>query len=484
MTLLDLTLEPGTVLAGKYRIERELGRGGMGVVAAAHHLHLEQRVALKLMLPHAVMNSEAVARFLREARAAARISSEHVARVFDVGALETGEPYIAMEYLEGSDLAELIIQRGRLPVEEAVDYVLQAGEALAEAHAAGIVHRDLKPGNLFLVRRVDGRRFVKVLDFGISKVSGGSAESNAPATRTSALMGSPLYMSPEQMGSSKHVDARSDIWALGVVLYELVSGKPPFNGETLPQVCARVMSEPATPLPEVAPGLPPAVYDTVQRCLEKDPARRFQSVAELAQALESLASPSGRQSIERIAHVLGVARPSETPALQVSQSAPAVSDRVGTQASWGETTPPQPRRTAAPRIALGALGLLALGGAAYYFTLRPHAEVTAQLPSAQPAASTLPAAVAAVAPAPIAPAAAAPDPIASAAPSASPEKPATLAAVPTSHAAAPRPATAPKVAKSPTEPRPASPAPVAAPTPAPAPAPAQTPAPTSTRSRL
>jgi len=168
----EFALEPGVVLAGKYRVERVIGQGGMGVVAAVQHLQLEQRMALKLMLPHAMGSTDAISRFLREARAAARISSEHVARVFDVGALESGEPYIAMEYLEGADLAQLLATRGRLSVEESIDYLLQAGEALAEAHAAGIVHRDLKPGNLFLVRRVDGQQLVKVLDFGISKVSG------------------------------------------------------------------------------------------------------------------------------------------------------------------------------------------------------------------------------------------------------------------------------------------------------------------------
>jgi eukaryotic-like serine/threonine-protein kinase len=485
MTLLDLTLEPGTVLAGKYRVERVIGRGGMGVVAAAYHLQLEQRVALKLMLPHAVVSGEAVARFLREARAAARISSEHVARVFDVGALETGEPYIAMEYLEGSDIAELLVQRGRLPAEEAVDYLLQACEALAEAHAAGIVHRDRKPGNLFLVRRLDGRRFVKILDFGISKMSGGPAQSNAPATRTSALMGSPLYMSPEQMGSSKHVDARSDVWALGVVLYELVSGTPPFNGETLPQVCARVMSEPAPPLTELAPGLPPALYYAVHRCIEKEPAQRFQSVAELAHALEPLASPSARQSIERIAHILGVARPApEAPSPQEPQGAAAVtgSGPMGTQAAWGETSPPPGRRRAAPRVAAGALAVLALGAAGYVFALRPSTDVAGLLPSALPPPSAVAAPVAAAEPVPSPAVEAAKGPTATATPSASPEN-AQAAALASAAAGVPagrapsRPAR-PKDATKPAEPKPAPPASVAAP------APAQPPAPTSTRSRL
>src|SRR3954454_18638740 len=216
----------GRVLAGKYRIERVLGRGGMGVVVAAHHIHLDEKVAIKFLLPEAVANAEVLGRFVREARAAVRIKSEHVARVSDVGTLEGGEPYMVMEYLEGSDLAEWLLQRGALPVEQAVEFLLQASEAIAEAHALGIVHRDLKPANLFVVRRADGLLSIKVLDFGISKVTDASMAAGA-ATSTLALMGSPLYMSPEQMESARTADARSDIWSLGVILYELLTGACP-----------------------------------------------------------------------------------------------------------------------------------------------------------------------------------------------------------------------------------------------------------------
>ena len=472
-----ITLEPGVVLAGKYRIERVLGQGGMGVVAAAYHIHLEQRVALKLMLPHALANTEAVSRFVREARAAARITSEHVARVFDVGTLETGAPYIAMEYLEGADLSQLLASRGRLPVDEAIDYLLQACEALAEAHRVGIVHRDLKPGNLYLVQRVDGQQLIKVLDFGISKMSGASAQSDAPATRTSALMGSPLYMSPEQMGSSRDVDPRSDIWALGVVLYEMLAGAPPFDGETLPQVCARVMSEPPPPLHARAQGLPPALYDVVNRCLQKLPAARFQSIAELAYALEPIASGRARQSIERISRVLGVTQ-SSSPGLGQVPVAATTADPIlntGTQATWGETQPkPAARRSPAPLIG-GALGLLGIAAAAAWFATRPPS-VTAQLEPA-PSAAGSPQPVAAP-PAPVAP----PTATADSAPSVAPSAEVSAAPKVSAPAAAPAgrkpPAPAARPAKPTAEPAAKPPAPVAAPAAAP-----NTP-PTSTRSRL
>src|SRR4051794_37656982 len=201
-------VKEGELLAGKYRVDKVLGVGGMGVVVAAHHIQLDDRVAIKFLLPETLGNGDAVMRFAREARAAVKIKSEHVARVTDVGTLENGAPYMVMEYLEGGDLAAWLQDRGRLPVELAVDLLLQACEAIAEAHAIGIVHRDLKPANLFVARLPGGVQSVKVLDFGISKMTGFSASGGeSSATKTSALLGSPLYMSPEQMRSSKDVDA-------------------------------------------------------------------------------------------------------------------------------------------------------------------------------------------------------------------------------------------------------------------------------------
>jgi serine/threonine protein kinase len=361
----ELSLQPGTVLGGKYVVERVIGQGGMGVVVAAYHMQLEQRVALKLMWPQATENPEAVSRFFREARAAARISSEHVVRVFDVGALEDGAPYIAMEYLQGADLGQVLVARGRLAAEEAIDYLLQACEALAEAHAAGVVHRDLKPGNLFLAQRVDGQQLIKVLDFGISKMTAlPGASAQVTMTQTSALMGSPLYMSPEQMASAKAVDARSDVWALGVVAYEMLSGTPPFVAQTLPQVCAMILTEEPHSLAARVPSLSSTIVSAVERCLRKDPAHRYQSVAELAAALEPVASPRARQSIERIARVLNfVPAPHAPPSvLPVNQIADAGSGYSGTNAPWADTKPPVVKRRF-PMLWLGTV--LALGLATF-----------------------------------------------------------------------------------------------------------------------
>ena len=275
---------PGTVLLGKYRVERVLGSGGMGMVVAATHLQLHEQVALKFLLPEVLGNHEVVHRFLREAQAAVRLKGEHVARVIDVGTLPEGMPYIVMEYLHGTDLAGQIVQRGALPPGETVDHVLQACEALGEAHALGIVHRDLKPANLFLTRRPDGSTLLKVLDFGISKAP---VTAEHELTRTQAVMGTPAYMSPEQMRSSRDVDRRSDIWSLGIILYECLSGRRPFEAEAFSALCLQVAIDPIPPLRGALPrGLDAVVY----RCLEKDPRARFDSVADLAQALAPYAA--------------------------------------------------------------------------------------------------------------------------------------------------------------------------------------------------
>jgi tRNA A-37 threonylcarbamoyl transferase component Bud32 len=292
----------GDVIAGKYRVERVLGRGAMGVVVAARHQQLDQVVAIKILARDAAEDGVAVERFLREARATARLRSEHVARVLDVGQLPDGVPYIVMEHLEGSDLGELLEMTGALPPWKACEYVVQACDAVAEAHARGIVHRDLKPENLYLTTRVGGDAMVKVLDFGISKVMSGK---QGALTQTRAVVGSPLYMSPEQLRSSKEASPRSDVWALGVVLYELMTRRWPFEAESLPDLCIKVAREQARPVTEHRADLPPGLADVIARCLAKDPADRYPDAASLAQALGPFLRPEARDVVRGIRAVAG-----------------------------------------------------------------------------------------------------------------------------------------------------------------------------------
>ena len=291
----------GDVIQGKYRVEKILGAGGMGVVVAATHLHLDEKVAIKFLLPDAAKSADTRSRFQREAKAAVKIKSEHVARVIDVGEMENGSPFMVMEFLNGKDLADTVEAHGAIPWQAAVEYILQASEALAEAHAAGIVHRDLKPANLFLTQRADGSPCIKVLDFGISKMVG--SISMPGMTKTTAVMGSPLYMSPEQMKSSKDVDHRTDIWSLGAIMYELLAGNPPFMADTMPQLCLMILQEPLPPITHVRRDVPPQLEAVIRRCQEKDPNQRFQNVAELAAALAPFATGRARLSAERIADV-------------------------------------------------------------------------------------------------------------------------------------------------------------------------------------
>ncbi len=294
--------QAGDVLVGKYEVERVLGVGGMGVVVAARHLHLGQRVAIKFIRGAALIDPNVVNRFLVEARAAAALSSEHVARVIDVGTLETGAPYLVMEHLTGVDLDQFLHDNGPIAVPLAVGFVLQACEAIGEAHVKGIVHRDLKPSNLFLSQRMDSTALVKVLDFGISKAS---QQEGIPQNLTASgtIVGSPIYMSPEQIRDAKRVDARSDVWSLGVILYELLTGVTPFAGETLGQTFARVLSEEPTPIERVRPDVPPALASTIRRCLERDLTLRIQNVGELALGLAPFAPPGAEVSISRIRHM-------------------------------------------------------------------------------------------------------------------------------------------------------------------------------------
>jgi len=269
---------PGETLGGKYRVERVLGQGGMGVVVAARHLDLDERVAIKFLVGKP--SDSAADRFIREARAAAKVKGEHVCRVFDFGRLETGEPYIVMEHLEGIDLARKLDGDGPQAPSAVVGWMIEACDALAAAHALGIVHRDLKPANVFLANRPDGSTCAKVLDFGISKLP-----SQGTMTGPQTTMGSPAYMSPEQMESSRDVDARSDVWSIGVMMYELMSGRPPFVAESAIQLAVMIREVEAAPLR----GVPEGLGRIITKCLAKMPDDRYASVAELVADLAPFA---------------------------------------------------------------------------------------------------------------------------------------------------------------------------------------------------
>ena len=297
---------PGDVIAGKYRIERVLGRGGMGVVVAATHLRLDEKVAIKFLLPGALGNADALGRFDREARAAVKIRSEHVAKVLDVSTLDNGAPFMVMEHLDGNDLAQVVRKKGALPIAEACTFMLQVCEVLAEAHALGIVHRDLKPANLFVTTRADGTAAIKVLDFGISKmmVGGATSEPQAALTATDTVLGSPIYMSPEQMTAPKSVESRADIWSFGATLYMLLTAKPPFDGESIAQVCGMILLGKAPSLLEIRADAPPELAAIVAKCLQRNIEDRWRNVGELAAALAPFAGESGRLSAERAQRVL------------------------------------------------------------------------------------------------------------------------------------------------------------------------------------
>jgi serine/threonine protein kinase len=296
----------GSVVGGKYRVDGVIGDGGLGFVLKAWHQQLDQAVAIKVLKPEAAARPGVVERFLREARLAARIKNEHAVKVHDVDEAESGVPYMVMEYLEGRDL-EQIVMESPLQVHVAIEYLLQAIEAVAEAHAAGIVHRDLKPANLFLARRPGSTSVVKVLDFGISKVTSADAQQRKRLTRVDERVGTPAFMSPEQLQAAPDVDARADVWALGVVLYELITGKLPFDGVDVPELCAAVLTKAPVPLAAVHPDVPPELEEVITRCLQKDRSKRYQNVAELAQDLGQIYEGESPSRVRHIAQVIGEA---------------------------------------------------------------------------------------------------------------------------------------------------------------------------------
>ena len=391
-------LPEGEIVSGKFRIERVLGEGGMAVVYRAQHVDLDEPVALKFLRPDALLRPDIVKRFQQEARAAVKLKSEHVARVSDVGE-HRGAPYMVMEYLEGANLEELVQKVGPLPIDEAVEYVVQACDGISEAHAAHIVHRDLKPANLFVVERGGGRRTVKVLDFGISKQALTGKVSDTDLAKTSATMGSPLYMSPEQIRSSRDVDRRTDVWALGVVLFELLTSKTPFTGEDFPELMAQVLEQPLRRLSELRPDAPPELEAVVDRCLAKDVGARYQTAAALAVAL--LPFTTSRRVRVIVQNAVAVTRAAGLDTgLRVDSTMPPPADRSSLPTERTErsatpldavksTTAPDLQHTRKRRaIALVGAGVVALViASALFFRRTPSPVTTAATATASTAAA-------------------------------------------------------------------------------------------------
>jgi serine/threonine protein kinase/basic membrane lipoprotein Med (substrate-binding protein (PBP1-ABC) superfamily) len=357
----DLPVRPGDLVGGKYRVVRLLAKGGIGLVVEAHDMVLDRPVALKFLLPAGAADPEVLARFDLEARAAVKLQSEHVARVHDVGTAGQGRRFIVLEYLHGEDLAVKIARDGPLPFGTAAEYVVQACEALAEAHALGIVHRDLKPANLFLTRRSGGFSIVKVIDFGLAKTTIYPRADDGVGlglTRSTSFIGTPRYMAPEQLRGAKATDARTDVWGLGTILWELVAGRPPFLGETMPVLCSEILTAEAPPLRSVRPEVPEAFDAVVRRCLRKEPAERWPTTADLAAALAPFCPPRALALVERAASHCGV-RPSEI----AEGDDPPPPPPAGTRSDRSDAIPAPPpeseARTPGPRERESSAALVA-----------------------------------------------------------------------------------------------------------------------------
>lgn len=390
-------LSPGDLIDGRYRVESFLGGGGMAAVYRATHVVLEQSVAIKVISPVIRELPGMAQRFLREARAATHLKSEHVARVSDVGTMADGAPYMVMEYLDGCDLDAILEQGDEIPVEEAVDFVLQACEALAEVHGLGIVHRDLKPANLFLTKGADGLPCVKLIDFGISRTDSPlAAKDLASLTQPETVMGSPRYMSPEQMECASKADSRSDIYGIGAVLYELLTRKAPHEGETFLDIYAAATLAPPDVPSSLRADVPRELDQVILKCLEVDPAKRYADTAELALALAPFGPEGSLGRAEAIGRILDAAR-SRTQLGVAGEDAVSADEgsRVRKRVSSSAHALRKKRRARGAMIAaVVAVGALAFGARALY-TQRYAAAPDA----AEPTTAGAPAAVAAPVPA-------------------------------------------------------------------------------------
>jgi serine/threonine-protein kinase len=392
----DGPVKPGDTVAGKYRIERVLGSSGMGIVYLGTHVDIEQLVAIKFLLD-AHRDPNALPRFKREARALARVNSDHVVRVLDVGEHE-GAPFIVMEYLAGDDLLRTLRKGGLLPIDRTCDILLQVCEGLAAAHSVGCVHRDLKPSNVFLVEKPDGSTIAKIIDFGVAKLRDThldpeSSSSVDQLTHTNTLIGSPRYMSPEQAGASRDVDQRADVWSLGIILHEMLTGKPAFKFENISQLLVAIMTEAPRPVLEINPKAPPALAQAVASALVKKPEERTANVLDFGQQLASF-TPTGLAHLERIARLLSAPPPSLTSSPSISGPFPALRGGAITldspsQTATGWDAPPKKKSRSRAWLALGgAIALVAVAGVAFVASSRYRA--AAPIAIATTATSTAP----------------------------------------------------------------------------------------------
>ena len=418
----------GERICGRYIVERIIGSGGMGFVAVARYPELEQQVAIKFMRPEHAANATLCARFLKEARLAAKVTSLHFVRVFDLGRLDSGVPFLVMELLSGRDLGDELAARGALPAPEAIDYVLQALSGIAEVHALGVVHRDLKPSNLFLAEAA-GMRTLKVLDFGISK---STKEGGAGLTSTENMLGTPHYMSPEQIKESKTVDMRSDIWSLGVILYELLTNTLPFVAEegSAGELFGKILFTDPVPPTQTCPDMPPDLEQVILRCLQREPRDRFANVGELAEALRPFAMPTSEHRVQVAQRALSGARvadappPEESgppgstahsspvakrpaaekvtsgPAVALTEPAPPLVPVTAMTSTRSSARPAHARRNAGV-MAIGAIALVVGATGAFFLVTRtpPSGGGQPQRASAESTTSTPPALPAAIAPA-------------------------------------------------------------------------------------
>ncbi len=354
-----MSLTTGDIIEDKYRIVRLIGEGGMGAVYEGENIRIHRRVAIKVLHAGVAENEDAVQRFEREAQAAGRIGSEHICEVLDLGNLPDGDRFMVMEFMEGEDLSSRIRARGKLTPAETNHVAQQLLEGLRAAHAAGIIHRDLKPDNAFLVRSRAGQEdFVKILDFGISKFSALSGESGFSMTRTGAVMGTPYYMSPEQAKGAKGMDARADLYSVGVILYECVTGQVPFNADTFNELLFKIVLETPPPIEQFCPDMDPAFSSIITKAMAREPAHRYQTASEFLDALKAWSQTGAGASIPpEVAHA-----PGARPQMPSSPNAPVT--KASTPGAWANTgsqdAPPPKGKT--PVVAAALVGLLVLGG--------------------------------------------------------------------------------------------------------------------------